>query len=117
MKTPTRPTAPSLLACAAALGLVSAGSSSGQAATLSVQVDRPGVEPMRIGVFFEDINYGGDGGLYPEQVKNRSFEFTAPLMGWKPVGRGGASGTLTIGIEDPLNPGNPHYLRDRKSVV
>lgn len=111
MKTPCRPTAPSLLACAAALGLMSAGSSSGQAATLSVQVDQPGVEPMRIGVFFEDINYGGDGGLYPERVKNRSFEFTAPLMGWKPVGRGGASGTLTIGVEDPLNPGNPHYLR------
>ena len=34
------------------------------------------------GIFFEDINFGADGGLYAELVKNRSFEFPDPLMGW-----------------------------------
>ena len=34
------------------------------------------------GVFFEDINFGADGGIYAEMVKNRSFEFSMPLMGW-----------------------------------
>lgn len=35
------------------------------------------------GVFFEDINFAADGGLYAEMIKNRSFEFDEPLMGWK----------------------------------
>lgn len=35
------------------------------------------------GVFFEDINFGADGGLYAELVKNRSFEFPTALMGWR----------------------------------
>ena len=26
------------------------------------------------GIFFEDINRAGDGGLYPEMLRNRSFE-------------------------------------------
>jgi len=34
------------------------------------------------GIFFEDINFAADGGLYAELVKNRSFEFTLPKMGW-----------------------------------
>jgi len=41
------------------------------------------VAPTMWGVFFEDINFGADGGLYAELVKNRSFEFPTPLMGWK----------------------------------
>ena len=40
------------------------------------------VQPTMWGVFFEDINLGADGGLYAELVKNRSFEFFKPLMGW-----------------------------------
>ena len=35
------------------------------------------------GLFFEDINFAADGGIYAELVKNRSFEFYKPLMGWK----------------------------------
>ncbi|MFV0564930.1 MAG: alpha-L-arabinofuranosidase C-terminal domain-containing protein [Flavobacteriaceae bacterium] len=42
------------------------------------------IQPTMYGIFFEDINFAADGGLYAEMVKNRSFEFTAnPLMGWK----------------------------------
>jgi alpha-N-arabinofuranosidase len=37
------------------------------------------------GIFFEDINFAADGGIYAELVKNRSFEFNDPLMGWRQV--------------------------------
>lgn len=40
------------------------------------------IQPTMYGIFFEDINLGADGGLYAELVKNRSFEFDNPLMGW-----------------------------------
>jgi alpha-N-arabinofuranosidase len=72
------------------------------------------------GIFFEDINFGADGGLYPELIKNRSFEFDQPLTGWRailpitPKGELGASkGELDLRTEDPLNASNPHYLRVR----
>lgn len=41
------------------------------------------IQPTMWGVFFEDINFAADGGLYAELVKNRSFKFPDPLMGWK----------------------------------
>jgi alpha-L-arabinofuranosidase len=52
---------------------------------LTVQTDKPiaAIQPTMWGIFFEDINFGADGGLYAELVKNRSFEFSQPLMGWK----------------------------------
>ncbi|MGA9591187.1 MAG: carbohydrate binding domain-containing protein, partial [Salegentibacter sp.] len=40
------------------------------------------VQPTMYGIFFEDINFAADGGLYAEKVKNRSFEFELPKMGW-----------------------------------
>ena len=40
------------------------------------------IQPTMYGVFFEDINFAADGGLYAEMIKNRSFEFEIPLMGW-----------------------------------
>jgi alpha-L-arabinofuranosidase len=57
----------------------------GQSTTLEVNYDKPGVEiqPTMWGIFFEDINFAADGGLYAELVKNRSFEFLLPMMGWK----------------------------------
>ena len=45
------------------------------------------VQPTMYGIFFEDINYAADGGLYGELVKNRSFEFPDALMGWKTFGK------------------------------
>src|SRR5260370_41640862 len=84
-----------------------------QSSNITVQVDKPGgdISPTMFGVFFEDINFGADGGLYPERVKNRSFEFPEPLMAWKQVGRGDSKGTLTILDENPINANNSHYLR------
>jgi alpha-L-arabinofuranosidase len=53
--------------------------------TLRVETDKTvaEIQPTMWGVFFEDINFGADGGIYAEMVKNRSFEFLQPLMGWK----------------------------------
>lgn len=51
----------------------------------TVNADEP-VAPIQrtmYGIFFEDINFAADGGLYAELVKNRSFEFFEPLMGWE----------------------------------
>ncbi len=58
---------------------------SAQSTKLTIQVDKPiaEIQPTMWGVFFEDINFAADGGLYAELVKNRSFEFSHPMMGWK----------------------------------
>lgn len=59
---------------------------SGYAQTvLTVTTDKPTttIQPTMWGIFFEDINFAADGGLYAELVKNRSFEFFQPLMAWK----------------------------------
>src|SRR6187399_2386998 len=58
---------------------------SAQSTKLTVQVDKPiaEIQPTMWGIFFEDINFGADGGLYAELVKNRSFEFPTPMMGWR----------------------------------
>ena len=45
------------------------------------------IQPTMYGLFFEDINFAADGGLYGELVKNRSFEFPQTLMGWRAFGR------------------------------
>ena len=91
------------------------------AVVISVDAAHAGaaLSPSMFGIFFEDINFGADGGLYPELVKNRSFEFQEPLTGWHEVlgfsskGIDRPKGELDIRTEDPLNPRNPHYLRVR----
>ena len=56
---------------------------SGQAAEMKVLTKKTGapILPTMYGLFFEDINFGADGGLYAEMIKNRSFEFEHPLAG------------------------------------
>jgi alpha-L-arabinofuranosidase len=56
------------------------------------------------GIFFEDINYAADGGLYAELVKNRSFEFPNAFTGWD------ISGNVTLKNDGPFER-NPHYVR------
>jgi alpha-L-arabinofuranosidase len=79
---------------------------------LVVAADHPGpaVSPMLHGIFFEDINYGADGGLYAELVQNRSFEHAEHLFAWGTVNRGG-DGDVIVATADPLNAKNPHYVR------
>ena len=62
------------------------------------------IQPTMYGLFFEDINYAADGGLYAELVKNRSFEFSQHLMGWKSFGK------VTVKDDGPFER-NPHYVR------
>ena len=83
-----------------------------QTNSITVQVDKPGaaIPSTLFGLFFEDINFGVDGGLYPERIKNRSFEFPEAMMAWKLEGTGD-SGTLEIREDNPLSAKNPHYLR------
>jgi alpha-L-arabinofuranosidase len=80
---------------------------------LTIQADKPGaaISPTMWGVFFEDINYGADGGLYPELVKNRSFEFPDPLMGWHIQGADGKTRSVTVRDDAPPGSNNRHYLR------
>jgi alpha-L-arabinofuranosidase len=84
-----------------------------QDATITVNADRPGprVNPAMWGAFFEDINFGADGGLYAEMVKNRSFEFPEPLMGWSKVSPSLAKGNVQILTEAPYRETNPNYAR------
>src|SRR5688572_22870299 len=85
-----------------------------QANNITVQVDKPGapVPKTLFGLFFEDINFGADGGLYPERVKNRSFEFPDPLMGWKQINPGDSKGAAYILDQGSVkNVPNSHYLR------
>lgn len=85
-----------------------------QTRNIRIEVNKPGAAISRtlFGLFFEDINFGADGGLYPERVKNRSFEFPNPMMGWKPLDPRDTTGTLQVfdagSIKDTPN---SHYLR------
>ena len=78
-----------------------------QPCVMTVDVSKPAaqVNPAMFGIFFEDINFGADGGLYAELVKNRSFEFPQPFVGWVPFGN------VTICDEQPCFDRNPHYAR------
>jgi alpha-N-arabinofuranosidase len=101
---------------AGALTPVTGQAPAGRRDVVTLDVSRPGapISPTMFGVFFEDINFGADGGLYPERVKNRSFEFTEPLSGWRKVMRNfTAQGELVVLSEGGLNEHNPHYLRLR----
>ncbi|MCB0630931.1 MAG: alpha-L-arabinofuranosidase C-terminal domain-containing protein [Saprospiraceae bacterium] len=51
--------------------------------TLKASESMATIQPTMYGIFFEDINFAADGGLYAEMVKNRSFEFEDPNMGWQ----------------------------------
>lgn len=85
-----------------------------QVSTITVQADKPGaaIPKTLFGLFFEDINFGADGGLYPERIKNRSFEFTNPMMGWTAANRGEPKGQLHVFDQGSVkDTPNSHYLR------
>ena len=88
------------------LTLLSALTLSAQTHVMEVNTKKIGapVQPTMYGIFFEDINYAADGGLYAEMVKNRSFEFPQRLMGWR------AYGKFEVRDDGPFER-NPHYVR------
>lgn len=69
------------------------------------------------GLFFEDINYSADGGLYAELVQNRSFEYNPterrewnPFSYWEYIAPGFSYGRVSVETSAPVHPNNPHYL-------
>ena len=74
--------------------------------TITVETHKLGapIQPTMYGIFFEDINYAADGGLYAELVINRSFEFPNPFAGWD------ISGKVSLQNDGPFDK-NPHYVR------
>ena len=74
--------------------------------TMKVNVSKPGapIQSTMYGIFFEDINYAADGGLYAELIMNRSFEFPNALAGWD------ISGKVSLKDDGPFDK-NPHYVR------
>lgn len=80
---------------------------------ISVKADKPEAEiqPAMWGVFFEDINFAADGGIYAELVKNRSFEFELPMTGWQTLSKQNGTGRIVANFYSPSRPSNPHYMR------
>ncbi|NLO70183.1 MAG: alpha-L-arabinofuranosidase [Porphyromonadaceae bacterium] len=62
------------------------------------------IQSTMYGLFFEDINFGADGGLYAELVKNRSFDFPQPFMGWNTFGN------VELKNDNPKFDRNPNYV-------
>lgn len=85
-------------------------------ATINVQTTQ--VKPISehlIGIFFEDINYSADGGLYAELVQNRDFEYSpkdGSREGWDSDyawSVQGGNAAFTIATDRPVHENNPHY--------
>ncbi len=86
-------------------------------ATVSIDLNQgKPISPLLMGVFFEDLSYAADGGLYAELIENRSFDYSAAdgrgwnaLSFWQLEERGG-DGELISDSADPIHPNNPLYL-------
>ncbi|MBE0538045.1 MAG: alpha-N-arabinofuranosidase [Phycisphaerae bacterium] len=85
---------------------------------LTIQASQSGkpISPDIVGVFFEDLNYAADGGLYAELIQNRSFEYSAveqsqwgPFSFWNLQKLGGGDGSFRLANVRPVHPKNPHY--------
>jgi len=81
-------------------------------ATLSIDMNsQKAISDKLIGIFFEDISYAADGGLYAEMVQNRDFEYNEKDHGgWKATTAWHAVRPIEIATEHPLHPNNPHYV-------
>jgi alpha-L-arabinofuranosidase len=86
--------------------------------TVTVQAGAPGkrISPDLVGIFFEDLSFAADGGLYAELIQNRSFDYSdadhvgwTPLTAWQLVQRGGGQGSVAVETAQPLNPVNTSY--------
>jgi len=86
---------------------------------ITVEVNNPGhaISPTLFGIFFEDINHSADGGIYPELIRNRSFEDADTLQYWKFESADGMStasiSTADVQARPPVPPLNPF---NRKSL-
>ncbi|MGA7162079.1 MAG: alpha-L-arabinofuranosidase C-terminal domain-containing protein [Bacteroidota bacterium] len=101
----------------ASMSLLQAQTGSTTEAKIMVEVDKPGsaISPDLFGIFFEDINLSTDGGMYPEMVRNRSFEDADSLQYWKFVSTDGKSMASICNADaqarPPLPPLTPFNLK------
>ncbi|SFQ18932.1 alpha-L-arabinofuranosidase C-terminal domain-containing protein [Parafilimonas terrae] len=86
---------------------------------LVVKADKPtaAIQPTMWGIFFEDINLAADGGLYAELVKNRSFEFASPLMGWTIQQASPGTGNILVTNRLETDSANPRYIRVTRNTA
>jgi alpha-L-arabinofuranosidase/enterochelin esterase-like enzyme len=91
------------------IGMLSGGYAHAADARITVKVDQPGHEVSWTlwGLFFEDINLSADGGIYPELVRNRSFEDAAEPEHWTAIG----DATIAVESAKPVSVRNPKSLR------
>ena len=94
------------------VGLVFAVAAQADQASLTINAAKPGIRisPLLYGIFFEEINHAGDGGIYGELIRNRSFEDAGTAEGWSLIEDGG-QGAMSLDTEQPLNDKTPHSLR------
>src|SRR5204862_2651471 len=119
--------------------------SRGNAATASIRVDTtqsgPRLNSRMYGIFLEEINFGVDGALYAELIRNRGFEDAKPPEGytlrnghwldekgydarfsrfgyvtnglpfWSLVKEGNGQGSMHLDMTEPLNEATPRSLR------
>jgi len=110
---------------------------------IRIQPDKAGprLNPGMYGIFLEEINFGVDGGLYAELIRNRGFEDAKPpegftyrdgrwldekgydarfgrfgyitngLPSWRLIQDGDSRGSMHLDMEHPLNPATPRSLR------
>ncbi|HEX8022673.1 alpha-L-arabinofuranosidase C-terminal domain-containing protein [Mucilaginibacter sp.] len=79
--------------------------------TIAADKVKAHIQPTMYGIFFEDINLAADGGVYAELVKNRSFEFNMPLMGWKELKKDGGDGRTEVINRAVERPENAHFIK------
>jgi alpha-N-arabinofuranosidase len=91
-------------------GISLSGVCAGPAITVDASQPGAAISPAMYGIFFEDINFAADGGLYAELVKNRSFEFDRPLLGWTVLKDEGID-VRTLPVRNEERPRNPRFLR------
>ena len=100
--------------CILVTGLLSCAALAQEPLQVTVRADRPGhaIPKTLYGLFFEDINYAADGGLYPELIANRGFDWrTRGPEGWTREWRGEAMGRVSLQGGWPLHPNTFQYLR------
>ncbi|HEU6449306.1 MAG TPA: alpha-L-arabinofuranosidase C-terminal domain-containing protein [Verrucomicrobiae bacterium] len=97
----------------AALLMAAVTSVRSEVARINVDLTRPGhkISPMLWGIFFEDINLSADGGIYPELVRNRSFEDSTQPEFWTLAAKGSGNPVMSVDSSLPLNAVNRHYLQ------
>lgn len=84
-----------------------------EAPTLTIHTDQrmAPIAKTLYGIFFEEINCAGDGGIYAEQIRNRSFEDSKTPEHWEIAGSPEPPKSVGISSEKPLANGSPSWLR------